>query len=131
MKRLFFTWLLVLSLQVNAMKFELASPAFQAGDAIPARYTCDGEDLSPPLVWRGVPGGTRSLALIVDDPDAPDPAAPKMTWVHWVVHNLPPVATELPEGASRHRMPPGAIEGFRLKPSCCWPCRGMCLVKPS
>jgi len=94
------------------MKFELASPAFQAGDAIPARYTCDGEDLSPPLVWRGVPGGTRSLALIVDDPDAPDPAAPKMTWVHWVVHNLPPVATELPEGASRHRMPPGAIEGF-------------------
>ena len=68
----------------------LTSSAFRDGSEIPARYTCDGENVSPPLAWDEVPPTARSLALIVDDPDAPDPAAPKRTWVHWVVVNLPP-----------------------------------------
>jgi Raf kinase inhibitor-like YbhB/YbcL family protein len=80
------------------MTLRLNSPAFAAGASIPARYTCEGNDISPPLEWSGIPGGTRSLVLIVDDPDAPDPKAPKMVWVHWVVYNLPPSATSLSEG---------------------------------
>ncbi|MCL6468006.1 MAG: YbhB/YbcL family Raf kinase inhibitor-like protein, partial [Ralstonia sp.] len=64
------------------MTLALTSPAFAAGGEIPSRLTCEGADTSPPLAWTGAPAGTRSLALIVDDPDAPDPAAPKMTWVH-------------------------------------------------
>jgi Raf kinase inhibitor-like YbhB/YbcL family protein len=72
------------------MALKLTSPAFRNQGEIPAVYTCDGKDLSPPLAWSNVPEGTRSLVLIVDDPDAPDPAAPKMTWVHWVLYNLPP-----------------------------------------
>lgn len=66
--------------------------------------------MSPPLSWRGVPPGTRTLALVVDDPDAPDPDAPKMTWVHWVVYNLPPDSPGLAEGASR-TLPAGARDG--------------------
>ncbi|HHH13049.1 MAG TPA: YbhB/YbcL family Raf kinase inhibitor-like protein, partial [Thiolapillus brandeum] len=71
------------------MSFTIHSSAFEEGGSIPARYTCDGEDISPPLQWSGVPEGARSLALVVDDPDAPDPRAPKMVWVHWVLYNLP------------------------------------------
>src|SRR5262249_22948769 len=74
----------------------LRSPAFSG--EIRARYTCDGEDVSPPLTWSEPPAGTRSLALIVDDPDAPDPKAPQRTWVHWIVYDLPAQARELPEG---------------------------------
>ena len=88
----------------EATVFELTSTAFPEGDAIPVKYTCEGQDVSPPLAWSGVPVGTKSLALIVDDPDAPDPAAPKLTWVHWVVYNIPPdaeAAKELPAGALR------------------------------
>jgi len=70
------------------MTLKLESSAFSDGDTIPAGHTCDGADTSPPLAWSGVPKGTRSLAIIVDDPDAPDPAAPKMVWVHWVLYNL-------------------------------------------
>jgi phosphatidylethanolamine-binding protein (PEBP) family uncharacterized protein len=73
------------------MALELSSTAFGPGAAIPRRYTCEGNDVSPPLQWRGVPTGAESLVLIVDDPDAPDPRAPKMTWVHWVLANLPVV----------------------------------------
>ncbi|HEU0283171.1 MAG TPA: YbhB/YbcL family Raf kinase inhibitor-like protein, partial [Gallionella sp.] len=62
------------------MSLLINSPSFAHGSAIPVRHTCDGLDISPPLGWTGVPAGTQSLALIVDDPDAPDPAAPKMTW---------------------------------------------------
>jgi Raf kinase inhibitor-like YbhB/YbcL family protein len=80
---------------------QLTSSAFRDGAAIPIKYTKDGADVSPPLAWSGVPAGTRSLALIVDDPDAPDPAAPKRTWVHWVLVDLPPDSTGLPEAASR------------------------------
>jgi len=75
-----------------------------------SRYTCDGADVSPPLNWQGLPDGTRSLALIVDDPDAPDPAAPKMTWVHWVLYNLPPTVNAIPEDGSRH-LPDGVKQG--------------------
>jgi len=74
-------------------------------------YTCQGQDVSPPLAWKGVPAGTRSLALIVDDPDAPDPAAPKMTWVHWVLYNIAPQASGLAEGVARTDLPSGTLEG--------------------
>jgi Raf kinase inhibitor-like YbhB/YbcL family protein len=67
----------------------MTSPAFASGGAIPARHTCDGDDLSPPLQWSDPPPGTRSFVLIVDDPDAPDPAAPKRIWVHWLRYNIP------------------------------------------
>ena len=87
----------------------ISSPAFQDGGGIPSKYTCEGEDISPPLSFAGAPAGTRSLALIVDDPDAPDPAAPKMTWVHWVLYNLPPDTTGLEEGV--RRLPAGTLEG--------------------
>lgn len=88
----------------------LSSAAFAHQGAIPSKYSCEGADLSPPLSWSGLPPGTKSLALIVDDPDAPDPAAPKMTWVHWVLYNLPPAATGLPEGASA--LPAGTLQGI-------------------
>lgn len=91
------------------MNLVLFSPAFEHEGEIPSKYTCEGEDLSPPLAWAGVPAGTKSLALIVDDPDAPDPAAPKMTYVHWVLFNLPPDSGGLPENV-RH-LPAGAREG--------------------
>ena len=79
--------------------FTLSSAAFQTGATIPSRFTCDGKDLSPPLRWSNAPAGTASFALIVDDPDAPDPAAPKQVWVHWLLYNLPPDHLELVEGA--------------------------------
>lgn len=79
------------------MALTIRSSAFADGGAIPAKYSCDGEERSPPLEWDGVPEGTQSLALIMDDPDAPDPAAPTMTFVHWVLYNLPPSLGGLPE----------------------------------
>jgi hypothetical protein len=79
---------------------KLTSAAFAHLGSIPRRHTCEGEDVSPPLAIADVPAGTKSLALIVDDPDAPDPAAPKMKWVHWVLYDLPPDARALPEGVT-------------------------------
>lgn len=90
----------------------VASPAFSNNGEIPKRYTCDGEDISPALQWSGLPEGTKSVALIVDDPDAPDPAAPKMTWVHWVLYNIPPDASGLPEGVGSQDLPGGTKEGL-------------------
>ena len=69
---------------------KILSTAFPHDGPIPPRYTCDGKDVSPPLEWSGVPAGAKSLALVVEDPDAPDPAAPTMTWAHWVLYNIPP-----------------------------------------
>ncbi len=89
---------------------QLSSTAFADGGEIPARYTCEGSDVSPPLAWTGVPERARSLALIVDDPDAPDPAAPKMTWVHWVLYDMPSQAGSLPEGG--RPLPEGTREGL-------------------
>jgi Raf kinase inhibitor-like YbhB/YbcL family protein len=90
----------------------LTSPAFRPGGEIPSEYTCDGQDLSPPLAWSGVPAGARSLALIVDDPDAPDPRAPKRVWVHWVLYGIPAQASQLPEAATLSDLPVGTLGGF-------------------
>ena len=87
----------------------ILSTAFSHEGAIPVLYTCEGKDVSPPLAWSDIPPGTKSLALVVDDPDAPDPEAPKMTWVHWVLYNVPPTSNGLPEGAKA--LPSGTKEG--------------------
>jgi len=97
--------------QEAASMLTLNSPAFVAGHAIPKKYTCEGGDTSPPLAWTNVPAGAKSLALVVDDPDAPDPDAPRMTWVHWVVYNIPTNASGFAEGASSDALPSGAVEG--------------------
>lgn len=94
------------------MTFSITSSAFENGGAIPSRYTCEGEDVAPPLRWANVPKPARSLVLIVDDPDAPDPAAPKMTWVHWVLYNMPPEAPGLAEGMTSRALPMGTREGL-------------------
>lgn len=86
----------------------ITSTAFAPNGEIPKEHTCEGDDRPPPLAFASVPPGTQSLALIVDDPDAPDPRAPKRTWVHWVVYNLPPTTPGLPAGAA---LPPGARVG--------------------
>lgn len=91
--------------------FTLASPAFPHGGTIPAQFTCAGADDSPPLAWDHVPDGTRSFVLVVDDPDAPDPAAPKRIWVHWLLWDIPPHVRALDEGASPDALPHGAREG--------------------
>ena len=94
------------------MAFTLTSSVFTANGAIPSRYTCEGQDVSMPLAWSGVPAGTKSLVLIVDDPDAPDPKAPKMTWVHWVLYNIPPATSSLAEGIQSSALPAGTREGL-------------------
>ena len=94
------------------MALVLTSPAFANNGAIPKQYTCEGTDISPPLRWSGAPQGTKSLALIIDDPDAPDPRAPKITWVHWVVYNIPADANGLAEGAAKSGPPAGAQLGL-------------------
>ena len=90
----------------------LTSGSFSHNQSIPAKYTCDDKDISPALAWHGVPKETKSLVLIVDDPDAPDPAAPKMTWVHWVLYNIPPGTAGLAEGVSGTDLPPGTLPGM-------------------
>jgi hypothetical protein len=91
------------------MDMTMTSSAFSHNGAIPKAYTCEGRDISPPLAWNGIPGAARSLVLIVDDPDAPDPQAPRMTWVHWVLYNLPVSVAGLPEAV--RSLPAGALEG--------------------
>lgn len=93
------------------MTLTLTSTAFSEAGNIPAKYTCSGEDVSPPLSWQGVPAQTKSLVLIVDDPDAPDPQAPKMTWVHWVLYNIPTNSSGLEEAASVKALPAGTCQG--------------------
>ena len=90
------------------MGWELSSSAFKENEVIPKQYTCDAEDLSPPLQWTEPPEGTKSFALISDDPDAP-----VGTWVHWVLYDLPPEAQELPEGVlTDETLPSGARQGL-------------------
>jgi hypothetical protein len=94
------------------MTLVLTSPAFSSGGAIPRQHSCEGADISPALAWSGAPERTKSFVLIVDDPDAPDPAAPKMTWVHWVLYDIPAGASELPEGVKPGGLPAGTREGL-------------------
>lgn len=90
----------------------LSSSAFADKAGIPSEFTCQGADRSPPLAWSDVPSRTKTLALIVDDPDAPDPAAPKTTWVHWVLYNLPAETSALSQGAKAGTLPKAAREGL-------------------
>jgi Raf kinase inhibitor-like YbhB/YbcL family protein len=106
------------------VSFTLASPAFAPRGAIPKRHTCDGEDVSPPLAWTGAPAATKSFALVVDDPDAPDPAAPKVVWVHWVLYDLPATCAILPAGLAAKDLPPGTREGHNDWKQAGW--RGPC-----
>ena len=94
-----------------AANLQITSTAFEQDASIPRLYTCQGKDGSPPLSWSGVPAAARSLALIVDDPDAPDPAAPKMTWVHWILYNLAPTCTGLGQAVAPAALPAGTLEG--------------------
>jgi Raf kinase inhibitor-like YbhB/YbcL family protein len=96
--------------EAKAMALKITSPAFEANSTIPVRHTCDGEDLSPELSWTGLPEGTKSLVLIMDDPDAPPG-----TWVHWVLYDLTADATRLPEGLpKKEKLEHGATHGL------CW-----------
>jgi hypothetical protein len=92
--------------------FQLTSPRFQNGEKIPVAYTCEGDDLPPPLHWEGEPPGTRSFALVMQDPDAPDPEQPKATWTHWVLYNLPPNIHDIPESMLPESLPTGAREAL-------------------
>ena len=94
-----------------AMPMTLTSTAFAHGDEIPRRHTCEGENLSPDLAWTALPPGCQSLVLLIDDPDAPDPQAPRMVWDHWVLYNLPPDCGGLAAGISPQHLPPGTLEG--------------------
>jgi Raf kinase inhibitor-like YbhB/YbcL family protein len=93
------------------MALKIRSSAFSDGGKIPRQYTCEGSDSSPPLEWSNLPDGTKALALIVDDPDAPDPARPQTVYVHWVVYDIPPDSTGFGENASRDGLPNGARVG--------------------
>jgi len=95
----------------SGLPMKISSTAFQHEATIPSRYTCDGANVSPPLAWTDVPEGTKSLALLVTDPDAPDPKAPKTTWVHWVLYDLPVDAKGLREAIPVKGLPPGTLEG--------------------
>jgi Raf kinase inhibitor-like YbhB/YbcL family protein len=93
------------------MTLKITSTAFKPGEAIPSQYTCEGKDVSPPLAWSGAPANTKSFALIVDDPDAPDPAKPQRVYVHWVIYNMPATAAALAENASKKGLSKGAVQG--------------------
>lgn len=94
------------------MAMTLTSLAFKQDGQIPPKYTCEGDDISPPLAWDGVPEGTKSLVLIIDDPDAPDPKAPQRVWVHWVVYNIPADTKGVPENAGKAGLPKGGTLGL-------------------
>ena len=103
---------------------KLTSSGFENQKSMAGKFTCDGADISPALNWADIPAGTKSLALIVDDPDAPDPANPKMTWVHWVLYNIPVMAGSLPEGVKSRDLPQGTLQGLNdwKKPGYGGPC---------
>ena len=94
------------------MAFVIISQAFTHNGPIPKEYTCEGADASPPLAWSGAPGTTQSFALIVDDPDAPDPSAPRMTWVHWVLYSIPAQVQALSADQARRGLPAGTLQGL-------------------
>lgn len=92
--------------------FTLTSSAFASGGAIPKRFTCDGAEISPPLAWHDAPADTQSFVLIVDDPDAPDPRAPKRVWVHCVLYDIPATVTQIAEGGADAAHVAGARDGI-------------------
>jgi Raf kinase inhibitor-like YbhB/YbcL family protein len=104
------SWPIKATAEMN-MTLRITSPAFTDGGVMPTKLTCEGKDLSPPLAWTSVPAGTKSLVLIIDDPDAPDPKAPRMTWVHWLLYDLPPETTHLAENANMSGLPAGTKVG--------------------
>jgi Raf kinase inhibitor-like YbhB/YbcL family protein len=91
---------------------KISSNAFEEGGEIPSLYTCEGQNISPKLIWKGIPSSAKSLALIVEDPDAPDPKAPKMVWHHWVLYNIDPNTTGLPENVAIRDLPRGTLRGL-------------------
>lgn len=93
------------------MSLTISSPDFSANGNIPSVHTCEGANTSPALAWSGVPPSTKTLALIMDDPDAPDPAAPQRTWVHWVLYNIPAEATGLAANVQAPELPAGTRIG--------------------
>ena len=108
--------LLSIILSTNAQEvnkaMQLTSPSFENQKDMAKKFTCDGEDISPALEWSDVLEETKSFALIVDDPDAPDPANPKMTWVHWILYNIPAAVNSLPEGVKDRDLPKGTLQGL-------------------
>ena len=108
--------LLSITFSVNAEEankvMQLTSPNFSDQKSMNKMFTCDGRNISPALEWSGVPEGTKRFVLIVDDPDAPDPANPKMTWVHWVLYNIPATVSSLPEGVKDKDLPNGTLQGL-------------------
>lgn len=97
----------------------ISSPAFEHNGSIPRTYTSQGDNISPPLEWSAAPERTKSFVLIVDDPDAPDPRAPQVTWVHWVLYDIPAETCSLPADALRHGLPAGTragINGWKRTP---------------
>ncbi len=99
-------------IRITILSLIITSTAFVKEGTIPARHTCDGDDISPALSWSNIPEGTQSLVLIVDDPDAPYPAAPKMIWVHWVLYNLSASSSGLAEAIKANELPEGTLEGL-------------------
>jgi Raf kinase inhibitor-like YbhB/YbcL family protein len=99
------------SMTFGGAAMKLTSTAFSDYEAIPALYTCEGRNVSPPLQWSEAPISTKSLALIIDDPDAPDPRAPRTTWVHLLLYNIPPTVASLPEGIASDSVPTGSLFG--------------------
>lgn len=91
---------------------EIDSPAFEMLKPMPTVYTCEGQDISPPLHFKLIPSGTKTLVLIMDDPDAPDPKAPKMTWDHWLLYNIPATAYSLVENVGTKNLPEGTLSGL-------------------
>jgi len=106
------------------MTFRLSSPSFDNDSAIPMRHTCEGEGISPALEWSGAPPATRTFALVVDDPDAPDPDAPQRTFAHWLLYDIPASATDLPEDIAASDLPAGTREGLNDRNRTGWtgPC---------
>jgi Raf kinase inhibitor-like YbhB/YbcL family protein len=104
-------WGLAATGEAKESAMHVSSRGFSSGAEVPAKFTCQGTNVSPALAIADVPAGAKSLALIVDDPDAPDPAAPKTTWVHWVLYNLAPETKSLPEAVSAQALP-GVLEGL-------------------
>jgi Raf kinase inhibitor-like YbhB/YbcL family protein len=96
----------------RAMALTIQSTAFAPNGPMSIKYTCEADDVSPALEWSGVPERTQSLALIVDDPDAPDPAAPKMVYVHWVLYNLPASLKVLGQAIEEEALPHGTLQGL-------------------